>query len=153
MRGLENRIPPPLVATLFGALMWLCAQPTLGQELLLSWRSAVALVVLLVGVVVCLAGVQSFRAARTKVNPLRPDRASSLVSSGIYRVTRNPMYLGFAIVLVAWSILLAAPLTLLGVAGFVLYMNRFQIAPEERALAQLFGDEFSGYQARTRRWL
>ena len=153
MHWLENRIPPPLVATAFGTLMWLYAQPELAMALSAAWRPGIALALVLLGIAVCLAGVLSFRGARTTVNPLRPDTASALVSSGVYRYTRNPMYLGFAIVLLAWSIFLAAPLTLVGVAGFVLYMNRFQIAPEERALTALFGEEFTRYQSRIRRWL
>lgn len=95
----------------------------------------------------------SFRKARTTVNPLKPETASALVSSGVYRYTRNPMYLGFAIVLIAWSIFLAWPPALLGVLGFVMYMNIFQIGPEERALASLFGREFTQYCSQVRRWL
>ncbi|UVJ43632.1 isoprenylcysteine carboxylmethyltransferase family protein [Pseudomonas sp. LS1212] len=154
MRWLENRIPPPLVATLFGLLIWLAArQLPGGLELAIEWRLGAALAVLLAGAGVCLAGVLSFRRARTTVNPLKPETASALVSSGIYRYTRNPMYLGFAIALLAWSIFLAWPLALLGVLGFALYMNRFQIGPEERALSALFGADFHQYCGRVRRWL
>lgn len=153
MHRLENRIPPPLVASLFGMLMWLAAlQLPSGPALTIEWRIGVGLAVLLVGATVCLAGVLSFHRARTTVNPLKPETASALVSSGIYRYTRNPMYLGFATVLVAGSIFLAWP-ALLGVLGFVLYMNRFQIAPEERALTKLFGDDFAQYCNRVRRWI
>ena len=151
---LENRIPPPLVATLFGLLMWLAAHYLPGAVgLAIEWRAGLALVVLLIGAIICLAGVLSFRYARTTVNPLKPETASALVCSGIYRYTRNPMYLGFAIVLLAWSIFLAWPPALLGVLGFVLYMNRFQIIPEERALTTLFKVDFLAYQAKVRRWL
>ncbi|UUQ65507.1 isoprenylcysteine carboxylmethyltransferase family protein [Pseudomonas fuscovaginae UPB0736] len=151
---MNNRIPPPLVATLFGLLAWLAARYLPGSlELAVEWRMGLALIVFLAGVAVCLAGVLSFRRARTTVNPLKPETASALVSSGVYRYTRNPMYLGFATVLVAWSILLAWPPALLGVVGFVIYMNRFQIGPEERALASLFGSDFTQYCRQVRRWL
>ncbi|KPA98057.1 methyltransferase family protein [Pseudomonas asplenii] len=151
---MDNRIPPPLVATLFGLLAWLAARHLPGTlALAIEWRVGLALVVLLAGVATCLAGVFSFRRARTTVNPLRPETASALVRSGIYRYTRNPMYLGFATVLVAWCIFLAWPPALLGVLGFVLYMNRFQIGPEERALAGLFGRDFTQYCSEVRRWL
>lgn len=151
---LENRIPPPLVATLFGLLMWLAAHYLPGAVgLAIEWRAGLALVVLLIGAIICLAGVLSFRYARTTVNPLKPETASALVSSGVYRYTRNPMYLGFATALVAWSIFLAWPPALLGVLGFVLHMNRFQIGPEERALARLFGNDFAQYCTRVRRWI
>ena len=150
---MDNRIPPPLVASLFGLLMWFAARHLPGAlELTTKWRTGLALVVLLAGVAICLAGVLSFRRARTTVNPLKPETASALVSSGVYRYTRNPMYLGFALVLTAWSIFLAWPPALLGVLGFVVYMNVFQIEPEERALAKLFGSEFTRYSSQVRRW-
>lgn len=154
MGALENRIPPPLVAILFGLLVWLAARQLPGAlQLAIEWRIGLALLVLLAGITICLAGVLSFRHARTTVNPLKPETASALVRSGIYRYTRNPMYLGFAIVLLAWSIYLAWPPALLGVLGFVLYMNLFQIGPEERALAGLFGSDFTQYCSQVRRWL
>jgi len=151
---MDNRIPPPLVATLFGLLTWFAARHSPGAlELTIEWRTGVALLLSLAGVAICLAGVLSFRHARTTVNPLKPETASALVTSGVYRYTRNPMYLGFATVLIAWSFFLAWPPGLLGVLGFVMYMNLFQIAPEERALASLFGREFAQYCSRVRRWL
>ncbi|MNM32257.1 hypothetical protein D3C81_428460 [compost metagenome] len=151
---MDNRIPPPLVATLFGLLAWLAAGHLPGAlALTFEWRMGLTLVVLLTGAAISLAGVLSFRHARTTVNPLKPQAASALVRSGIYRYTRNPMYLGFAAALTAWSIFLAWPPALLGVLGFVFYMNRFQIGPEERALAGLFGAEFTQYCSEVRRWL
>ena len=153
MDVLENRIPPVLVAALFGLLMWLNAYLLPGVlALSIELRVGLASAVLVAGAFICLAGVLSFRDASTTVNPLQPETASALVSSGIYRYTRNPMYLGFAIALVAWSILLASPVSALGVLGFVLFMNRFQIRPEERALASLFGTEFEQYCRKVRRW-
>lgn len=154
MHWLRNRIPPPLIASLCGLLMWLGARQW-PSDLELSWgsRLGLALPVLLLGIAVCLAGVLSFRRARTTVNPLRPESASALVNSGIYRHTRNPMYLGFAIMLLAWTLFLTWPPALLGVAGFVLYMNYLQIAPEEQALNSLFGEDFARYCAQVRRWL
>lgn len=151
---MDNRIPPPLIATMFGLLVWLAARYLPGSlEVALQWRVGVALVVLLAGAGICLAGVISFHRAHTTVNPLRPQAASALVLSGVYRYTRNPMYLGFATALTAWSIYLAWLPALLGVLGFVLYMNRFQIGPEERALEGLFGADFTQYCSQVRRWL
>lgn len=149
---LENRIPPPIVAGIFAALMWLASRYVPGLEQESSMRIGVALVPLVLGAVVCLSGVVSFRRAKTTVNPLKPETASSLVASGVFRYSRNPMYLGFALILVAWAAFLSSPIALLGVVGFVLYINRFQIAPEERALMSLFGQEFVEYKLRVRRW-
>lgn len=153
MHALEHKIPPPLVATACALLMWGIAQFSPIVALAAPLRWGVALLALLTGVAFCVAGVWAFRQAHTTVNPLKPDTASSLVRTGVYRYSRNPMYVGFALLLLAWACYLAAPWTLLGVLAFVLYIQRFQIAPEERALAQIFGDEFQRYRAQVWRWL
>lgn len=106
-----------------------------------------------IGTAVALAGVIEFRRARTTVDPMRPERASALVSSGIYRVTRNPMYLGFALILVGWIVALRCLPALPIAAVFVLYLDRVQIPPEEAALQACFGSAFDEYASRVRRWL
>jgi protein-S-isoprenylcysteine O-methyltransferase Ste14 len=105
------------------------------------------------GVCVALLGVASFRRARTTLNPLKPDKSSALVMSGIYRYTRNPMYLGLLLVLLGWAFFLANALAFVFLPVFILYMNRFQIDPEERVLASVFGQEFVAYLSKVRRWL
>lgn len=152
LRWLEHRIPPPIVMLATGALMYgaATALPALGVPA--PWRLVVAILLATGGGAVALAGVLAFRRARTTVNPLRPDSASQLVVAGIYHHTRNPMYLGMALWLLAWGIWLDVPPSLLGVPAFVLYLNRFQIAPEERALQALFGADFAAYCTQVRRW-
>ena len=153
MQALENRIPPPIVTLLFALLMWLVARYVPGVELSHATRVVLAALVVATGLGFVLAGVLSFRRAQTTVNPLKPETTSALVTSGIYQYSRNPMYLGFALFLLAWACYLASPVALLGPVGFILYMNRFQIRPEERALTALFGGEVQAYQERVRRWL
>lgn len=150
---LENRIPPPIVAVCAAAIMlgaaWIVPALTFEHP----WRVPLAIIVAAVGGSLDLAALARFLRARTTINPLKPGNASALVSGGIYRFTRNPMYLGLAALLLAWAIYLAN-LAALGVLPlFVLYLNRFQIAPEERALQARFGAEFEAYRARVRRWL
>lgn len=151
--NLENRIPPPVVMTLTGVVMWLASHVLPVVTVEDKPRVALSLLLLIIGSLVCLAGVWAFRRAKTTVNPLKPETASSLVIVGIYRYSRNPMYLGFATYLMACAVFLASPLTLAGVIAFVLYINRFQIAPEERALTALFGDDFTRYTTQVRRWI
>jgi len=98
-------------------------------------------------------GIVSFRQARTTVNPMKPDTTSSLVVSGIYRWTRNPMYLGFLLVLLGWALFLSNALAFVLLPAVIFYMDRFQIEPEERALHSLFGQQFVIYTSRVRRWL
>ena len=153
MNALKLKIPPPVVALTVAALMWLIARaaPTLGFAL--PARRVLAACFALAGVSTAIAGVAAFRRVGTTVNPLRPEKASSLVVSGVYGVTRNPIYLGLLLVLIAWALLLSNILGLLLLPVFILYMNRFQIGPEEAALTSVFGPDFTTYKSRVRRWL
>lgn len=153
MRALELRIPPPIVALAIGTAMWgisLVVPPIAPPS---SLRMAIAIIVAIVGIGIDVVGAVSFLRARTTVNPMKPAATSSLVTSGIYRYTRNPMYVGQAVVLLAWTIWIASIPALLGLPAFILYLDRFQIAPEERALARTFGEAYAAYRARVRRWL
>lgn len=147
---------PPLALVFIGALlMWLIdiAFPMPSMQGVARVANIVAVAVAAAGIAVCAAGVLSFRRAGTTVNPLEPERASKLVVRGIYRYTRNPMYLGFALLLAAWGMFLSNAVALAVVPAFVLYMNRWQIAPEERALESLFGDDWRAYRRSVRRWV
>ena len=153
MRRLELKLPPVAVFLVAGALMWLAARagPALRIRLpALHWAAGVAA---LVGIAMGALAVISFRRAGTTISPTKPTSTSALVVSGIYRWTRNPMYLGLLFFLIGWALILANPLSLLGLLVFAAYMTRFQIIPEEKALASLFGSEFAAYQSRVRRWL
>ncbi len=153
MSNLELRVPPLLLSLLFAALMWVAALMSpavalpefLGQILIIDF--------IIAGLAVIGAGVAAFFAAKTTVDPTRPDRSSSLVTTGIYKYTRNPMYLGLLCLLVAWAIYLSSPLSLLIAMAFVPYMNRFQIRPEERSLEKLFGEHYVEYKNQVHRWL
>ncbi|MBW4474441.1 MAG: isoprenylcysteine carboxylmethyltransferase family protein [Stenomitos rutilans HA7619-LM2] len=153
MHVLETKVPPPIVAAIFGLGMWALATVVPIVDVSASARMVATLVVAIAAACFAVAAVVSFRQAKTTINPVNPDSASSLVSSGIYGISRNPMYVGLVLLLVAWTIYLSSPWSLIGVFGFILYVNRFQITPEERALTALFGDQFLSYQATVRRWL
>lgn len=153
MNALELKIPPVALALLVAAAMWGVAVWVPGLAGPLPRLPAVALLLVLAGAFVALLGVASFRRAKTTVNPTTPGAASALVDSGIYRYTRNPMYLGLLLVLAGWGLWLAHALALLGLPAFVMYMNRFQIAPEEQALTAVFGDAFAAYRHKVRRWI
>ena len=147
------RFPPVAVTAAFGLAMWLVAGAMPMLRFDFPGRRAAALALLVLGAATSLAGVIEFRRSRTTTNPLHPGAASALVVTGIYTRSRNPMYLGFAVTLLAWSVWLAHPVTLLGIAGFVAWMNRLQIVAEERAIGALFGEEFERYRNRVRRWI
>ena len=153
MRWLELKIPPPIVGLLIAALMVLIARHSPVLALPNALRLPLALVLVAIGVLLDLNGVLAFLRARTTVNPLLPANTSAIVATGVYRVTRNPMYLGMAAMLTGGAVYMAAPLALLGPVAFVAYITRFQIQPEERALLAKFGESYRSYCQRVRRWL
>ena len=133
--------------------MWLVAWETPALDFDCPVRRILAAAAVAIGLSVAATGVLSFRMAETTVNPMKPDSSSALVVSGIYRWTRNPMYLGFLCILIGWGIFLSNAAAFLVLPGFVLYLNRFQIEPEEQALTRLFGETFLTYRSRVRRWI
>lgn len=150
--ALALKIPPLALVSLAVAAMWflpsVATMPVLGP-----WHVGLCVGLALLGMAVCLAGVLAFHQARTTVDPMRPGAARSLVVSGIYRHTRNPMYLGFLFLLLAWALYLAKLSALLMLPVFFAYLTVFQIRPEEAALRERFGPVFDAYAARVRRWL
>jgi protein-S-isoprenylcysteine O-methyltransferase Ste14 len=146
-------IPPVVLGLAVAALMWFVSWATPSLDFRFSARFLAAATVALIGAAISISGVISFRRARTTVNPTNPQSTSTLVISGVYKLTRNPMYLGFLLVLSAWAVYLSNPLAFTWLPVFVFYMNRFQIGPEERALASLFPNEYPAYHATVRRWI
>jgi protein-S-isoprenylcysteine O-methyltransferase Ste14 len=153
MQTLELKIPPVALVLIAALLMWLGALyfPSLSFRFPLS--SAAAWVIGLSGALASGLGVMEFNRAKTTVNPTKPESASSLVRTGIYARTRNPMYVGFLLILTAWAAAFANVASFLILPAFVVYMNRFQIKPEERALASMFGDDFKAYCSEAPRWI
>jgi protein-S-isoprenylcysteine O-methyltransferase Ste14 len=150
---LELKLPPIALVVFTSALMWLVARYLPSLVFFFPGRVPVALGFIIAGLIVSVLGVVQFRRAGTTVNPVTPHSASSLVVSGIYRFTRNPMYLGFLLILVGWGIFLANALSFLLLPIFVAYLTRFQIKPEEQALSRAFGAAFTDYKSKVRRWL
>lgn len=153
MSALELKVPPAVVGFFTVALMWLVSSLAPACRFAIPSRLAVAGFLASAGAAVCVLGIVSFRKARTTVNPTKPDTTSTLVVSGIYRLSRNPMYAGFLLILLACAVVLSNVLAFVCIPAFVLYMNRFQIGPEERALDSRFAREYAAYRSRVRRWL
>ena len=153
MKTLELKIPPPIIAILTAAAMWFTIDFAPSFDLTLSARLIASGLVLCIAGYFGMAGTIAFRRAKTTVNPLKPENSSSLVTSGVYRLTRNPMYVSITLILVAWMIYLSSIALIVGPLLFAFYITRFQIQPEERILQGIFGDAFTAYMQQTRRWL
>lgn len=152
---LELKVPPPIVWLLCAGLMRVVSRVAGPLSFSLPAPLAASLMALLAvsGLAVGAMGLYAFHRARTTIHPRHPDRATTLVTHGIYRYTRNPMYLGMTLLLLAWAVYLSNGAAWLGVALFVAYITRFQIVPEERVLRQLFKEEYEAYSRSVRRWL
>ena len=153
MHVLELKVPPVGVVLVMAGLMWLGAGVVTALEFVFPAREFVAVIFVVAGLATGAMGIASFVRAKTTVNPMKPASASALVVSGLYARSRNPMYLGLLLILIGWAVYLSNGLAFLLLLAFILYMNRFQIEPEERALISLFGQEFVAYKSRVRRWL
>ncbi|RLA12846.1 MAG: isoprenylcysteine carboxylmethyltransferase family protein [Gammaproteobacteria bacterium] len=158
MKMLEARVPPPLIVILFGVVMWLAtrylpAPLFLAESSEESWRYPLMIALLLVAVFIFINAVMTFKKAKTTINPHTPSKSSTLVTSGVFRFSRNPLYLAMLLILIGWGLWLGSGISILLSAGFFLYIDRLQIILEERALQTIFGDEFIDYKQRVRRWL
>lgn len=153
MKRLELKIPPPVVALLAGFSMWIIAGYTPLLFVEIPGRKLLCGALVLIGILFDLSGLFAFRKARTTINPLRPGNTTTMIRSGIYRHTRNPMYVGLLIFLSTWALWQANLLACVILPLFVSYMNRYQIIPEERILSSKFGVEYSTYTQSVRRWL
>ena len=153
MNTLELKVPPLVLVLVLAGAMWFAAMQLPSLAITLSWRQGLAVTISGVGILLILAGGYAFQKAKTTVNPTTPAAASSVVTSGVYRFSRNPMYVGFLLALIGWATFLSHTLPFLLLPVYVAYMNRFQISPEERALSAKFGDKYEAYKQAVRRWL
>lgn len=147
------RIPPPIYMILFGVLMWFVARSPFALSIDIPYAKIAAGVLIVLAIVIDVIAILQFNASSTTINPLKPDKSSALVTHGIYRYTRNPMYVGMLLMLCAWGLILKSASNVLLIAGFVITLTLVQIRHEEQALKSLFAEDFEAYQRRVRRWI
>lgn len=151
--GLELKVPPLVVAILAGLTMrfiaWLWPAASVDARALswLSWGLAG------LGLVTAVASTLAFRQARTTVDPRTPQASQVLIRSGVFALSRNPIYLAMAMLLLAYAAKLGHPIAAVVVPVFMAYIQRFQIQPEERSLALVFGERYADYCRRVGRWI
>lgn len=153
MNALELKIPPPVVALVCALAAWQIAVRAPDFAIDFPGRSALAAAIATFGLAIDFLSLLRFLRAHTTINPMRPGNASSLVADGLYRYTRNPMYLGLLLVLTAWTLYQGNAIAFAVLPLFVAYLTRFQIVPEERLLAAKFGAPYEAYRRAVRRWI
>ena len=148
---MNNKIPPPIVTLFFGLCIYL-SRPYFPEfsNLVLNALSIIAFVV---GIFVFAAAVSSFKKQKTTVNPISIEKASSLVVTGIFKYSRNPMYLGMSFILLGLTLKYNLIGGLIFTGLFMLFITKFQIKPEETAMEKLFDQEWKDYVSNVRRWL
>lgn len=156
MSILELKIPPAILLAL--AILGVYFSPRLLpfipiQNAMPEFRAVLAWLVFSLGVAIAVVGVITFKMAKTTTNPMLIENTSTLVTHGIYRFTRNPMYLGMLLVILFFIIKTGYLAGVIFAVVFVAYMNMFQIKPEERMLTKIFGKDYTDYTNRTRPWL
>lgn len=149
---MKLKIPPPLVTLIFAGACYLLAKYLPVGEFEFFGREILMYSMIGIGFLIMLIALSQFFKKKTTTNPLHPEKASKLVTLGIFKYTRNPMYLAMLLFLIAFALKLGNAFNTLLLAGFVYYMNHFQIRYEEEALHKHFGKEYKLYTKATRRW-
>lgn len=153
MKNLELKVPPVVLVAVVAVGMWAVSRIALNSHFTFPYVEWWSAGLVLLGIFIAIAGVLQFRMAGTTVDPRVPDQSSNLVVSGIYRYSRNPMYLGFLLALCGWCVFLGSMVSVLFLPVFILYMNCFQIVPEERFMQEKFGASYRQYRSQVRRWI
>lgn len=153
MKILELKVPPVAVFLAVVLLMYWLKEITPALLITVPFVKVVSAGFTGIAVFVAAAGIYEFRKAKTTVNPIKPESASSVVNTGVFAYTRNPMYFGLLLIIIALGLWWQHLSVILCGALFVAYMNRFQIKPEERALERLFGEDYVDYKNQVRRWI
>lgn len=146
-------IPPPIIGIAFAFVMWLLAKASSGLVVTFPYQLWLAALTAGAGLTIDLISIAAFFKRKTTVNPLTPSKTNTLVVEGLYRISRNPMYLGMLLILIGWGIWLGQPLNIVPILLFIWVINEAQIKPEERALREIFGEEYDSYCAKVRRWI
>jgi protein-S-isoprenylcysteine O-methyltransferase Ste14 len=150
---LALKIPPVVQALIFGFLMWILDKRMPIGQFDFTHRLPAAMLFAVAAIGLVVSSMLAFRRVSTTVDPFHPEEASHLVVDGVFGVSRNPMYVSLALLLIGWSIFLGNVYNLVLVLAFIAYLTQFQIKPEEKTLKSLFGERYEQYCSHVRRWI
>ena len=153
MNALALKVPPVAQVIITAAAMYGVSKMVPALTFSLNGSTALAVGLGVMGLSLGIMGVTQFRIAQTTPNPQALEQVSSLVTSGVYQYSRNPMYVGLVLILLGWAFYFSHLLAFVLLPIFILYMTRFQIQPEERMMAQKFGKTYQDYLNKVRRWI
>ena len=147
------KTPPAVQLFISALLMWIISIYADNFRFIFKFNNELALFCLIIGGTIIVFGIVAFRKAETTVTPLHPDKASSLVTMGIYQYIRNPMYFGLLLILFSIGFYLQNLASMFVLPIYIWFISKYQIIPEEEALHKLFGQDYINYQDRVRRWI
>ncbi|WP_029066290.1 isoprenylcysteine carboxylmethyltransferase family protein [Labrenzia sp. DG1229] len=150
---MKLKVPPPLVLIVAVMLTYAAGSWFPGLTFRFPGQVVLAAIMFFLGLIPDLLALLTFIRRKTTVNPMKPGETTSLVTDGIYRLSRNPMYLGLLFLLVAASLYFSSYLSFIIIPGFVWYLTEFQIKPEEKILRETFGETYEKYLTKVRRWV
>ena len=148
---MQNKIPPPIITLFFGLCIYFSKDYFFSFEY--KFLDTLSYISYLIGLCILISAVNSFKKQNTTVNPIKIENASSLVTSGVFEYSRNPMYLGMAIILFGLALMFNVIGGTLFTVLFAIYITKFQIRPEEEVMERLFGEDFLQYKQNVRMWL
>ena len=151
MIDIKTKFPPPIVALTFGFLI--NYTKNIFPKIEVKNEFIFGSFMIISGLIIILSAITLFKKYQTTITPLNPSNATKLITDGIYKFSRNPMYLGLLLVLLGISIILNPTGGFILIPLFILYLNLFQIIPEENAMVDLFKGEFLEYKENVRRWI
>ena len=148
---MKNKIPPPIVTLFFGLCIYFSKDYFFSFEY--KFLGTLSYICYLIGLCILILAVNSFKKQNTTVNPIKIEKASSLVTSGIFEYSRNPMYLGMALILLGLALMFNVVGGILFTLLFTIFITKFQIRSEEEVMESLFGEDFLKYKQNVRMWL
>lgn len=148
---MQTKIPPPIVTLIFGLAIYFSRE--LFPVFEFKHSNLMALIFLFLGLFLLFSAANLFKKNKTTINPINPMQASVLVTKGVFKVSRNPMYLGMALILCSVAIIFNIIGGIFLVILFCIYITRYQIIPEENAMKEIFANDFEDYINLTRRWI
>jgi protein-S-isoprenylcysteine O-methyltransferase Ste14 len=148
---MQNKIPPPIVTLFFGLCIYYSRDYFFSYEY--KFLDILSYMFFLIGLWILISAVNSFKKQSTTVNPIKIENASSLVTSGVFEYSRNPMYLGMALILLGLAFMFNVIGGIIFTILFTIFITKFQIRPEEEVMQRLFGEDFLKYKKNVRMWV
>ena len=148
---MKTKIPPPIIALVMIAIIYLSS--LIIEPITFGYQTLISILVVVIGLACAIPSFRLFAKHQTTISPFTPSETSALVTDGMYRYSRNPMYLGLVLLNIAATIFFGTWLGIITVATFIFLLNLLQIIPEEEALIDIFGEEYIGYKKKVRRWI